>query len=87
MIKKGQILTILTVLLFVYITDSARAVINDVQITPDEPTTEDIITVVTFGTENQGGVAVIDSVVNIYETHIGLDLTLKVGYAYIITPW
>ncbi|MHC4694466.1 MAG: GLUG motif-containing protein [Planctomycetota bacterium] len=87
MIKKGEIITILAGLLFVYITDSAKAVINDVQITPDEPTAEDIITVVTFGTENQGGVKVTDTVVNITDSEIGLDITLEIGQLFVMTDW
>ncbi|MHC4112103.1 MAG: GLUG motif-containing protein [Planctomycetota bacterium] len=87
MITKAEIITILAVLLFVYITDSAKAVINDVEITPDEPTTEDIITVVTLGTESTGPVGVIDTVVNITDSEIGLDLTLVVGPFLAETPW
>ncbi|MHC4112105.1 MAG: GLUG motif-containing protein [Planctomycetota bacterium] len=80
-------LIIPAVLLFVYITDSAKAVITDVQITPDEPTTEDIITVVTFGTEGQGPVTVIDTVVNITDPEIGLDITLTKGPLLVVTDW
>jgi hypothetical protein len=89
MIKKAEILTIMAAaaLLFVYITDSAKAVITDVQITPDEPTTEDIITVVTFGTESRYPVTVIDTDVNITDSEIGLDLTLSIGPFMMITDW
>ena len=87
MIKKAEIITILAGLLFVYITDSARAVINDVQITPDEPTTEDIIAVVTFGTESSRPVKVIDTDVDITDSEIGVDLTLELGPFFEVTEW
>ena len=87
MIKKWEIITILAGLLFVYITDSAKAVINDVEITPDETTTEDIITVVTFGTESSYPVWKIDYVVNITDSEIELDLTLEKGPFFMITDW
>jgi hypothetical protein len=80
-------LIIPAVLLFVYITDSAKAAITDVEITPDEPTIEDIIIIDTSGTEGSGPVAVIDSFVNITGTEIGLDLILEVGPYAVITPW
>jgi hypothetical protein len=87
MIKRAEIITILAGLLFVYITDSARAVITDVEITPDEPTTEDIITVVTYGTESSYPVWKIGYVVNITGSVIELDLTLEKGPFFMITDW
>lgn len=86
---KTKIITIIAaaVLVFVYITNSAKAVITDVEITPEEPTMEDIITIVTFGIEGIGPVEVTDSVFNITDKEIVLDISLDVGFLQVLTPW
>ncbi len=85
----GKIITTIAtvVLVFVCMTDSVKATITDIEINPEEPTVEDIITIVTYGIERSGPVEVADSVFNITETEIALDIYLNLGFLHSMTPW
>jgi len=75
------------VLVFVYISNSAKAVITDVEITPAEPTMEDIISIVTSGVEGAGAVFVTDTDFRTDGTSLELDIFLDVGVFPALTPW
>lgn len=86
---KTKLITILStaVLAFVYITNSANAVITDVEIIPEEPTMEDIISIVTSGEEGSGAVFVTETDFRTDGTSLELDIFLDVGVFPAITPW
>ena len=85
----GKIITTIATVVFVFVcmTDSVKATITDVEINPDEPTMEDIITIVTYGEEGSGPVEVADSDFTITETEIALDIYLNLGFLTVMTPW
>ena len=68
-------------------TMTARAVITDVSILPEEPTVIDPITIITSGVESSGGVFITDSVFQVNDTFLELDLYLDVGQFTVVTPW
>ena len=61
--------------------------ITDVVISPEAPTDLDPITITTFGVETSGPVFINDSVFQIEETVLSLNLFITVGHLTIITPW
>ena len=61
--------------------------ITDVVISPEVPTDLDPITISTFGVETSGSVFINDSVFQIEDTILSLDLFITVGHLTVITPW
>ncbi len=71
----------------VFSTTDLLAGIDNVVIDPVNPTFLDDIDIVTFGTENSGGVIITNSMLNFEGNNIFLDLELQVGNLFLITPW
>ena len=78
---------VLVFVAFVCITDSAKAVITDVNILPEVPAVEDIITIVVSGIEGSLPVSIDDSIFQIVGTSLELDLFVTTGPFYAITTW
>jgi len=86
--KIPKILMVFTAcVVFVSVADSVEAVIVDVDIVPEVPTLTDVITIVTFGQEGSGPVAIDGSDFLINGTSLELDIYLNVGFSTVVTPW
>jgi len=72
---------------FGLLVDSAEATITDVHIVPEEPTINDVITIVTSGLEGSGPVFINDSVFLADETVLQLNIFLDLGPYTVVTPW
>ena len=83
----GIVAAVLVFVAFVCITDSAKATITDVNILPEEPTIEDVITIVVSGIEGSLPVSIDDSIFQIVGTSLELDLFVTTGPFYAITTW
>ena len=83
----GIVAAVLVFVAFVCVVDSAKATITDVNILPEEPTVEDVITIAVSGWEGSGGVLITDSDLRMEGTSLELDIFLDVGFFQMITPW
>ena len=88
---RTNIIEIITVVLvgmtFACMADSAEAAITDVHLLTEEPTMNDVITIVTSGVESCSPVFITDSVFHAEETALELNIFLFVGPYTVVTPW
>jgi hypothetical protein len=84
---KSKLLLTVTVLLMAVFVLPIQAEITGVTIFPENPLETDLLSFDIFGEEATGSVMINDAVYSISENEITLDISLGVGFAFILTPW
>jgi hypothetical protein len=84
---KSKLLLTATVLLMGVFVLPTQAEITVVTIFPENPLETDLLSFDIFGEEATGSVMINDAVYSISENEITLDISLGVGFAFILTPW
>jgi len=87
--KKNNLMFVVCVFFFIIMIFSTitQAKITSVSISPDSPTSEDIITILVSGIEGSGEVLITDTSFNIDGNTLSLNVYLYAGYLAVMTPW
>jgi len=85
--KTKAIIILLVVFNLTILTNVSKAVIDEVYITPEIPSTKDTITIFVSGIQGSGPVEINNTELFIDEYSLELDIFLTVGFLTWVTPW